>query len=356
MRFPMLTTVAVIAALAGSGTPVSAQHGSLSIGSAAAAPGRTGSGFIDVPAGVDAGTRIPLTILRGGTAGPTLALVAGTHGSEVAPILALQRVREMLDPTTVRGTVLLVHVANMPSFLGRTVYYSPVDGKNLNRVYPGRSDGTVSERIAFAITSEIIARADYLVDMHAGDGNESLRPYTYWNKLGLDARADSIGREMALAWGHDHIVVDTERPRDPAQSVYTQNTAHIRGKPAITTETGYLGVPDELMIQRNVQGVFRLLRYFRMLPGPTELVQHPIWIEQTAVLRSPATGVWHPQVERGHTVQEGTVLGYLTDFFGARVADVAAPFAGEIMYVVATPAMSEGEPVAMVGRPASARR
>ena len=73
-----------------------------------------------------------------------------------------------------RGTVILVHIANLPSFLGRTIYYSPIDGKNLNRVYPGKADGTVSERIAYAITTEVIERADYVVDMHCGDGNEAL--------------------------------------------------------------------------------------------------------------------------------------------------------------------------------------
>ena len=176
------------------------QPAPLTIGSAVARPGQAASGFIEVPAGVDAATRIPITIVRGAQAGPTLALIAGTHGSEVAPIVALQRVRAALDPAAVRGTVLIVHVANMPSFLGRTIYYSPVDGKNLNRVYPGKADGTVSERIAYAITSQIIERADYLVDIHSGDGNESLRPYTYWSPLRMDPRADSIARDMALAW------------------------------------------------------------------------------------------------------------------------------------------------------------
>ncbi len=319
------------------------------IGPVTAGPGEKVSGFLEVPAGIDSGTRVPITVLRGRQPGPTLALVAGTHGSEVAPIIALQRVRAALDPTQLRGTVILVHVANMPSYLKRTIYYSPVDGKNLNRVYPGRANGTVSERIAYVITNDVIDKSDYLVDMHAGDGNESLRPYTYWNKLGLDQRADSVGREMALAWGHDHIVVDTDRPRDRNASVYTQNTAHVRGKPAITTETGYLGVPAEEMVQRNEVGVFRLLRYLRMLPGPVELVERPIYLERTQVLTSPETGVWHPQVERGHTVGQGTVIGYVTDFFGQRVGDVRAPFAGAVLYVVGTPAMSKGEPVAMIG-------
>src|SRR2546427_4357268 len=325
------------------------QTGSLTLGSASARPGQASSGFIEVPVGSDAATRIPITIVRGAQSGPTLALIAGTHGSEVAPIVALQRVRAIVDPAVLRGTVLIVHVANMPSFLGRTIYYSPIDGKNLNRVYPGKADGTVSERIAYAITSQIIERADYLVDIHCGDGNESLRPYSYWSPLGLNARADSIARDMALAWGSDHIVVDTMRPRDVRASVYTQNTAQLPGKPSIPTETGYLGIPAEDMVQRNVDGVFRLLRYFHMVPGDVELVRQPLFFERTEVLRSPATGVWHARVERGQSGQKGSVIGVRTDFFGNSQAEIRAPFGGIVVCVVARPALSQGEPMGMVG-------
>jgi predicted deacylase len=340
----MLTVAALLLAAVQQPTP-------LTVGSATARAGQAASGFIEVPAGTDAATRIPITIVRGAQEGPTLALIAGTHGSEVAPIVALQRVRATLDPAALRGTVLIVHVANMPSFLGRTIYYSPIDGKNLNRMYPGKPGGTVSERIAYAITNQIIERADYLVDIHSGDGNESLRPYTYWSPLRMDARADSIARDMALAWGNDHIVIDTVRPRDRQATIYTQNTAHIRGKPALTTEAGYLGIAAEDMVQRNVDGVFRLLRLFRMLPGAVELIRQPLFFERTEVLRSPATGVWHPRVERGQSLQKGAVVGVLTDFFGATLAEIRAPFGGIVLYVVGTPAMSQGEPMGMIGEP-----
>ena len=315
---------------------------------------------LEVPAGVDSATRVPVTVVRGRTEGPVLALVAGTHGSEVAPIVALQRLRGEVDPAALRGTLVLVHVANLPSFLHRTIYRGPWDGKNLNRVYPGRADGTVSERIAYAITTQVIDRSDYLVDMHAGDGNESLRPYTYWSRLGVDARVDSAAREMALAWGNDHVVIDTDRPRDLKASLYTQNTAHLRGKPAITTETGYLGLPVEEMVQRNVAGARRLMRHLGMLPaeGPLraeERVEHPVYLDRTAVLTSPATGTWRALVERGQTVQKGTPLGVVTDFFGAPLATVASPFAGTVLYVIGTPAMSKDEPVAMIGHPVEER-
>lgn len=333
------------------------QQSPLSVGPVTARAGERVSGFLPVaPMAGDTGTRLPITVIRGRQPGPVLALIGGTHGSEVAPIVALQEVRARVDPAILGGTLIIVHVANPPSYLGRTIYYSPADGKNLNRVYPGNAAGTLSERIAEVITREVIDRADYLVDMHAGDGNESLRPYTYWNKLGLDARVDSMAREMALAWGADHIIIDTTRTRDRAHSLYTQNTAHIRGKPALTTETGWLGAPEPAMVQRNVEGAFRMMRFLGMLPGPVEKVPAPIWLAPYEVLTSPGSGVWHARVERGATVAKGTVIGVLTDFFGGELATVTAPFDGVVMYVVGTPAMNRGEPVAMVAARAQGGR
>src|SRR5215207_2313092 len=97
-------------------SPLPAQQSPLTIVGVTARPGERASGFIAIPAGVDSATRVPITVVRGATAGPALALIAGTHGSEVAPIVALQRLRGEIDPARLRGTLILVHVANMPSF------------------------------------------------------------------------------------------------------------------------------------------------------------------------------------------------------------------------------------------------
>src|SRR5689334_20489660 len=121
------------------------------------------SRLLEVPAAADPGTQIPITTVRGPKPGPVLALIAGNHGYEYPPILALQQFRAEIAPEQLNGTIVMVHVANMPSFLGRTVYFSPVDGKNLNRVYPGNPNGTVSERIALAITTDVIEKADYVL-------------------------------------------------------------------------------------------------------------------------------------------------------------------------------------------------
>ena len=288
-----------------------------------------------------------MSVIHGAKPGPVLALVAGVHGQEYTPILALQNLLGSIDPATLTGTVIMVHVANMPSYLARTIYYSPADGKNLNRVFPGRADGTLSERIAHVITTEVIERATHVIDIHCGDGNESLRPYLYWITTGPPAVA-AAGREMALAFGMDHIVVDRERPTDPAASLYLSNTAITRGKPALTIESGGMGEVDTDSILRIERGVAGLLKHLEMRADGPAPVAAPVLLERSEVLRSRFTGIFHPMVEKAHTVAAGAVIGRVTDFHGKVLEEITAPFAGEVLYIVGTPAMNEGEPVAFI--------
>ena len=343
------TVVWILLITSGRGTAV-ARVDDFQVGPIVARRGETASGLIAVPPGSDGATEIPVTVVHGAEPGPVLGLVAGNHGYEYPPILALQRLREVLDARSLRGTVILVHVANLPSFLGRTVYVSPVDGKNLNRMYPGKRDGSVSERIAYAVTTEVIDRSDYVVDVHGGDGNESLRPFVYMPVTGDAALDDKIER-MALHFGVDHIVVDRDRPTDPENPIYCDRTATSRGKPAITVESGYLGTRDDEAVRVLVDGLTGLLRHYDMIEGEPAPVEHPIFLEPTEVLTSPATGILYPHVKRGQTVAKGTKVVTVTDFFGNELAVVRAPFAGEVLYVVGTPPIREGEPVGMIGAP-----
>jgi predicted deacylase len=322
-------------------------QGPLSVGGVAARPGETASGWLEIPAGADPGTRIPVSVVHGARPGKVLALVAGTHGYEYTSIIALQRLLPRLDPARMTGSVILVHMASPPTFYGRRIYYGP-DGQNLNRVYPGKADGTISERIAFALTREVIDKATHLADLHCGDGNESLRPYSYWQVSG-NPPVDEASKQMVLAFGLDHIVIDRDRPRDPARSSYTSNTAILRGKPAITVESGGMGLTDEPSVRAQEAGALSLLAHLGIMDAPSMRVEHPVWYDRSEVLRATATGIWHPTVEKTQTVAAGALLGRLTDPFGKVLQEARAPFAGEMLYVVATPPVSEGEPLAFVG-------
>jgi predicted deacylase len=315
----------------------------LTVGPVSAAPGQMSSGVIDLGEAT-----IPVTVFNGAKPGPVLALIAGNHGYEYPPILALQKLRPLIKPKKLAGAVIMVHVANMPSFLGRTVYFSPLDQKNLNRVYPGKQDGTPSERIAHAITTEVIEKSDYVLDLHCGDGNESLRPYVYQTETG-DPAFDRRIADLVAHCGFDHIVVDRGRPTDPAASVFCSNTAITRGKPAVTVEAGFLGVPDEKSANSIAAGVENVLHYLKLTGGRARPVKRPVYLDPAPVLTSPETGLLFPHVKRDDTVKRGAVLAHITDFFGKKIAEVKAPVAGKVLYIVATPPITKGQPVGCVG-------
>ena len=74
-----------------------------------------------------------------------------------------------------------------------------------------------------------------------------------------------------------------------------------------------------------------------------------MFLDRSEVLRSGATGIFYPLVERGHSVGKGTLLGYVTDLFGRRTFELRAPFAGDVLYILGTPPITKGEPLAMIG-------
>ncbi|WP_262693136.1 M14 family metallopeptidase [Kordiimonas aquimaris] len=321
----------------------------IEVGGLKAVAGERVTGFIDITDNGDGGSRVPVSIIQGRSNGPTLALVAGTHGYEYAPVIGLQKAARLIDPAMLSGTVIIVHVANMPSFLGRTIYYSPVDGENMNRVYPGKADGTVSERIAHAITTQVIEQADYLVDMHSGDGNEDLRPYIYMPVTG-NAEMDAKIKGMALAFGLDHIVIDRRENLPADASRFTDMTGLTRGIPSMTTEAGRVGSTAPELVRKNAEGVMNLLRHLKMLPGNEKPPQPTVWLGDFTVITSPADGIFAARVKGGYTVAKDGVLGELVDYFGEPIATIRAPYAGMVNYVIATPPMRKGEPVAMVSK------
>ncbi len=328
--------------------PLAFAQDTLKVGDVSAARGNRATGVIRIPDGVDKGLEIPVSVVHGKEPGKILALVAGTHGYEYTSILALQKLLPQLDPTRMKGSVILVHMANPETFYGRRIYNSS-DGKNLNRVYPGKKDGTISDRIAFAITGEVIDQATHVIDMHSGDGNESLRPYSYW-MTGSDPAVDAQSKELNLAYGLDHIVIDHSRPKDVKDSRFTAMTGILRGKPSITTESGALGRTDEASVDIHLRGALSVINHLGIMAAPSVKVGSPVWIDKSEVLTAPATGVWEPVIDQKDSVVAGSLVGRVKDASGRLLAEVRAPFAGVMLYVVATPPITKGEPVGFVGR------
>jgi predicted deacylase len=342
----MITTL-LCALAVGAGQP----GGPLQVGTASAARGQIARGAIEVPAGVDAALTIPVAVVNGAKPGPVLAIVSGLHGTEYASIIAVEKLIQRLDPKTLAGAVILVPLVNVNSFEQKIAHVNPVDGKSMNRFYPGRADGTQTERASFAITREVVEKSDHLIDLHGGDLDESLRPYSYWTKTGNE-RQDAVSREMLLAFGLDTIIISADRPRDPAASRYLENTASVRGKPSFAAEAGHAGTVETDDVNVLVEGCLSVMRYLKMMDGAPRTIDAPVWIERVAGITSEVNGIFYPLVKRGTYVQKGMKVGYVTDYLGKVLVEAAAPESGVVLFIRAVPSMTKGETIANIGIPA----
>jgi len=304
------------------------------VGTASAAPGEKSTGTLEVPTGVDAATSIPVVIVNGAKPGKVLALVSGAHGTEYV------------------STVILVPLINIQSFEQKVPHVNPVDNKSMNRFYPGKADGTQTERASYLITKEIVDRCDYLIDYHGGDLDESLRPYAYWGPTGREAQ-DRTSKEMVLAFGLDHIIIWRERPTDPAATRYLDNTASVRGKPSIVVEAGHAGTVESDDVALLVNGTLSTMRALKMLPGEPRTIENPVWIEKLVDVLADGPGIWYPLVKRGAYVSAGMKLGTITDYVGKVIAEPRAPVSAVVLHVNAVPSLKKGDNIADLGVPAA---
>jgi predicted deacylase len=327
---------------------VLAQRASFTVGTATAASGQKATGYLQVPAGVDAATDIPVIVVNGAKPGPVLALVSGAHGTEYASIIALEKLIAAIDPAELSGTVVLLPLVNISSFLQKVPHVNPIDKKSMNRYYPGKIDGTQTDRVLYVVTKEVVDRCDYLIDYHGGDLDESLRPYAYWGPTGK-AEQDRLSKEMVLAFGLDHIIIWHERPSDPAASRYLDNTASLRGKPSIVVEAGHAGTTETDDIALLVNGTLSTMCALKMLPGEPHLIESPVWLDKIVDIESDLEGIFYPLVKRGTYVQEGMKIGYVTDYFGKTIFEARAPVAGVVLHLNAVPSLKKGDNIANIG-------
>ncbi|MGI8496794.1 MAG: succinylglutamate desuccinylase/aspartoacylase family protein [Gemmatimonadaceae bacterium] len=323
-------------------------HPTLTVGGVTARRGEKVTGVIVVPAGSDSGYSMPVAIVHGARPGPVLAIASGAHGTEYASIIAVERLIAALDPARIAGSVILLPLINVASFEQKVPHVNPIDRKSMNRFYPGSMTGTQTERASALITQQVVEQSDHLIDLHGGDLDENLRPYSYWTVSG-NARQDSISRGMVLAFGLDHIIVSTDRPKDPAASRYLENTATARGKPSLTAEAGRAGRTDAADVSALVKGSLGVMAYLGMIDRPVRSVRRPVWVDKVVTVSSEQTGIFYPLVDRDARVDAGQKLGYVTDYVGKTIFDALSPAAGRILFIRAVPSMTKGETIANVG-------
>jgi predicted deacylase len=287
------------------------------------------------------------TTIEAPAAGPHVVITAGVHGDEFEPMAAVRRLIQILPGTLLRGGVTLIPVANESAFLrgARTAE----DGLDLARTFPGKSDGSVTERAAHAV-AEVIRQADYYLDLHTGGAALSLLPLTGY-MLHRDPTVLQAQRRMARAfnlpviWGTDW--------RLEGRSL---STARDAGVPAIYVEHlgGAACRPEG--VAALVEGCLNVLGDLGMLQRdpPPAAVEHFVEDDKPGSghlqIRHPAPmiGFFEPAVALGQRVAAGEVLGQVCDALANDVRAISAEHAGIVLGLRIFPRVLEGDALAVI--------
>ncbi len=283
---------------------------------------------------------IPFGIIEGAEPGPCLLVTAGVHGSEYCSIEAAVRVLKM-SPETIKGTVLVLPILNVQGFRKRSIYVMPEDGKNLNRMFPGNPDGTVSERLAHWLVTSVYPLADAYLDLHGGDLDESLAPFTIFPN-GCEksqALATAFGLPVAVAAGGEG---------------YTINAAYRIGIPSLLPEVSGNGLWGEESVGQMMAGIERVMHHLGMISGEVQPAPQAtpefvtMWVPS-----APVSGLWYASKELSEPVAAGEVLGEIRDVFGAVLATIRSEKDGFILYRLTSLSVNQGEALLGVGTPLS---
>lgn len=264
---------------------------------------------------------LPVHRVTGAEPGPTLGLMALIHGDEPLPNVILHRVLTELDPARLKGTVLIMPVANPLAYeyLSRN---TPLDMTNMNRIFPGSPNGLLTEQIAHVITTRFISQLDYLIDMHSG-GTFPTVDYVYLSKL---------KPELSYAFGF-RLLYD-----GPGYIGTSSQVAEEQNIPTVVTEIGGGSQLDEVYIERGLRGTFNVMQHLGMLEDEPVVPDNQIVVKEMVVIRPRTGGVLYPEVkldQLGQVVPEGTVLGRIySPYTFEELEVITAPFEKNFMILL----------------------
>ncbi|MEQ2563692.1 M14 family metallopeptidase [Ventrimonas sp. CLA-AP-H27] len=288
---------------------------------------------------------IEMTVVCGCRPGKTLVVTAGVHGCEYVGIEALNRLKRELEPAALSGRVILLPLVNPEGFYHGSKQTIPADGQNLNRMFPGKSDGTFSSQLARVLEETLYPEANFLMDLHGGDVNEALTPLVFFPASvpeSLSATASASARALSIPY----------RVASTAKNGLYSWAAQC-GIPALLVERGERGLWSEKEVAACRENVYELMRHLGILNAASvSPCLQQAEIRRAVYEEAPADGFWYPAVSAaGQKLKQGALLGALKDSYGNEIARYTAPFDGVVLYYTLSLGVKSGDPLIAYGKP-----
>ncbi len=283
---------------------------------------------------------VPVTVLHGSRPGPVVTLLGAVHGDELVGPLALTYLcgqnfmgpEEILDPSTLSGTLRIVPIVNLPGYRRRVRYFP--DRRDLNRAFPGNPDSNTTSRVADRLWKLIINSSDYVVDFHTAAKGRTNLPQIRANLA--HPGSNKIGRAFGI-----ETILDTEGPRGSLRRVANANDIAC-----ITYEGGGSDEADPESVQVSIFGIINLLRSLRMIPGYPSKPRFRILASGSVWIRSDQGGLLDVLAPAGSFVEKGEIVATVTDpEIPGEDHDILSPERGLLISTATHPFVNSGSPI-----------
>ena len=273
---------------------------------------------------------LPVTVINGRYQGPCLWLSAAIHGDEINGVDIIRQVLTQVKPHRLHGRLIAVPIVNMFGFIEQSRYLP--DRRDLNRSFPGSKRGSLAARLAHLFMTEVVAHCDYGIDLHTASFHR-----VNWPQVRGDF-SNAKTYAVAKAFGAPIIIHSSMRDGSLRQA------AANRGIPVLLYEAGEALRFDQAAIATGVTGILQVMSALGMYSSP---ILHPsvdpIEVQETKWVRASRSGMLHPAVTLGQSIQKKQSLGFITDAFGDRTSKIDSPYNGIVIGHTNNPLVNQGD-------------
>lgn len=286
--------------------------------------------------------KVPVLIAKGTQTEPILGLTAAIHGNELNGIPVIQDVFKEIDVKTLKGTLIAIPGINPISiFNDKRTFGDEVD---LNRIFPGKANGSISQQMVYQINEKIIKLFDYHVDMHTASFG---RVNSMYARAGMQNDTLAIMAKLQMP---DVILSNKGTPSFGSSASQTlRATALQQGTYSITVEYGNPQVYQPELIKRGKKGILNLLTWLKMLEGEVLLPEFVTTCSKSYWLYTTQGGFLEVLVDINEKVKKGQLIGYLKDPFGEEIEQYTAPEDGIIIGKSTNPVNMSGGRIVHLG-------
>lgn len=296
-------------------------------------------------------TNLPIVTINGKKKGKTLTILAGVHGYEYPPIMAVQQFIGEIETEKLSGRLIILPISSVGSFFGRTLYMNPIDKVNLNNAFPGNKNGTVTQQIAHYITTEIIPISDVFLDIHGGDASEDLMPFVCYYNHEKKPKQTAKAKELSELSGFSNVVSYPYTISDNEKAKYAFKQAVQDGKVGLSFEAGKLGNVQSEAVLLNKNGIYLVMKNLGMYHSN---IQPSLQLKKYAnqvYIKAEKQGIFYTEMKAGDYVTKNEEIGYITDVFGDTIKKIRATANGVILYMIATPPVNATDTLFCLGIP-----